>query len=99
MKKFILIHKKDNVVTALTPLEPSMVLSIKVLGNNSKIIVREKIPFGHKCAIREIERGGTVVKYGEVIGLATRKIDPGRHVHIHNLKSVRGTVGKDRDES
>ncbi len=28
-------------------------------------------------------------KYGEVIGIATAAIEPGAHVHVHNLVSAR----------
>jgi altronate dehydratase small subunit len=31
-----------------------------------------------------------VRKYGEDIGLATVKINPGDHVHTHNIESQRG---------
>jgi altronate dehydratase small subunit len=94
LKKFIRIHKKDNVVTALTILTPPIVLSIESLEKNQKVAIREKIPFGHKCAIQKILKGNPVIKYGEVIGLAVSDIDPGKHVHVHNLKSIRGTVEK-----
>lgn len=43
------------------------------------------IPFGHKAALRAIPRGGAVRKYGVVIGHATADIQPGEHVHVHNL--------------
>ena len=89
MKKFILIHKNDNVVTALTNLK---VLTTIAIERNQKISISDNIPFGHKCAISEIRRGGRVIKYGEVIGLATRKIQPGEHVHVHNIRSIRGIV-------
>jgi len=91
MKKFILTQKKDNVVTAITTLKCLTTLAVK---ENQKILVLDNIPFGHKCAIREIQRGGRVIKYGEVIGLATRKIQPGEHVHVHNIRSIRGTKGR-----
>lgn len=45
----------------------------------------EDIPAGHKVAVRTIDAGAPVRKYGEVIGLARQKIPPGSHVHVHNL--------------
>lgn len=92
MEEFILIHVRDNVVTALTPLEPGKVISLKGDGGIWEIIVRNRILFGHKCAIRGIGKGENVVKYGESIGMASQDIAPGEHVHIHNLRSIRGTV-------
>jgi altronate dehydratase small subunit len=55
-------------------------------------VTREAIPFGHKVAIVAIRQGETVVKYGASIGRATADIAPGEHVHVHNLRSVRGAA-------
>jgi transcriptional regulator with XRE-family HTH domain len=39
----------------------------------------------------EIESPGSdIVKYGESLGMATKAISPGEHVHVHNLDSKRG---------
>ena len=47
----------------------------------------EKIPAGHKYALRPIACGETVIKYGEIIGRATQDIAEGEWVHTHNVKS------------
>ncbi len=47
----------------------------------------EKIPAGHKYALCDIEKGEYVIKYGEIIGRATEKIQKGEWVHTHNVKS------------
>ena len=47
----------------------------------------EKIPAGHKYALREIKKGEYIVKYGEIIGRATADIRQGEWVHTHNVKS------------
>lgn len=47
----------------------------------------EKIPAGHKYALCDIEQGEYVIKYGEIIGRATEKIQKGEWVHTHNVKS------------
>ena len=47
----------------------------------------EKIPAGHKYALRPIACGETVIKYGEIIGRATQDIAAGEWVHTHNVKS------------
>ena len=59
-------------------------------GEGRTITVRDAIPFGHKVAIRRIDAGGDVLKYGEVIGRASEVIEPGQWVHVHNVESVRG---------
>lgn len=40
---------------------------------------------GHKVALRRIDVGSPVVKYGQVIGRAISTIEPGQHVHSQNL--------------
>jgi altronate hydrolase len=44
------------------------------------------IPKGHKIALRALENGAPVRKYGQIIGFAAGPIAPGEHVHVHNLK-------------
>lgn len=46
-----------------------------------------EIPAGHKIAAEDIKAGAPVIKYGEVIGRATKDIQKGEWVHSHNLKS------------
>jgi len=53
---------------------------IKALGD---------IPLGHKIALKDIGAGEKIIKYGRPIGVATRDIKAGEHVHTHNLKSIR----------
>lgn len=45
------------------------------------------VPAGHKVALEDIPQGGPVIKYGEVIGRASRDIEKGEWVHSHNLRS------------
>lgn len=47
----------------------------------------EDIPAGHKYALRDIEKGSYVIKYGEIIGRATEIIRQGEWVHTHNVRS------------
>ncbi len=43
------------------------------------------IPAGHKIALRHLDPGNAVKKYGQIIGFAADIIRPGDHVHTHNL--------------
>jgi len=52
--------------------------------------LKEAIAFGHKFAVVPIRKGEDILKYGEVIGAASRDIQPGEHVHVHNLEGKRG---------
>ncbi len=47
------------------------------------------IPIGHKLAIKRLNQGDTVIKYGVDIGRVVTAIDTGEHVHVHNLKTKR----------
>jgi altronate dehydratase small subunit len=90
-----LLHPNDNVATALVDLAPGTVVERASQPDPSpagqeRIEVRSAIPFGHKIALVAIGRGQPVIKYGEVIGLATADIAPGEHVHVHNVESQRG---------
>ncbi|MDF2501677.1 MAG: garD 2 [Anaerosporomusa subterranea] len=96
MAKFraIVMKAKDNVATVVEPIAANTGVDLKVGEETVSIQVSEAIPFGHKFAIREIGEGDRIVKYGEVIGLATQDIRVGQHVHVHNLESCRGRGDK-----
>ena len=49
------------------------------------VVAAEKVPRGHKMAARRISPGEPVKKFGQIIGFASQAIEPGRHVHTHNL--------------
>jgi SAF domain len=86
MKAALVISDRDNVATALEALEPGRVLEI----NGRTVTVGERIPPGHKLALRTIAVGEPVIKYGSSIGTAIAQITPGCHVHVHNVASGRG---------
>ena len=48
------------------------------------VTTRERIPAGHKVAIRPLVPGEPIHRYGQIIGFATQPIAPGQHVHVHN---------------
>lgn len=50
--------------------------------------------YQHKFAVRDIGQGEQVLKYGEVIGEATRPIKAGEHVHVHNMVGLRARARK-----
>lgn len=57
--------------------------------DNVAVLLEKKndIPAGHKIALKDIKRDEPVIKYGMVIGKATKDIKEGEWVHTHNLKS------------
>lgn len=86
MKAVLVISERDNVATALEPLE----IGRRVQANGVTVVASETIAAGHKIALLSIAAGNPVIKYGSPIGLASRDITPGAHVHTHNVASSRG---------
>lgn len=80
------IHPRDNVAVALGEISRGQ----RVVVDTLDIVSRDAIPFGHKIALRDIPAGDWIVKYGEHIGMASRPITQGEHVHTHNVESQRG---------
>lgn len=75
----ILLNPLDNVAVAREPLSAGAILA------EHNLIATTDIPRGHKIALRPMSSGESVLKYGQIIGHATRTIAAGDHVHIHNL--------------
>jgi len=50
------------------------------------IEVAERIPAGHKLALRVIPQGEPIRKYNQIIGFASQSIPAGTHVHSHNTE-------------
>jgi altronate dehydratase small subunit len=89
MKKAILMNDRDNVATVLESVKKGEM--INVISTENKVIknveAAKEIGTGHKVAVDSINKGQTIVKYGEIIGTAKERISRGEHVHIHNVKS------------
>ena len=73
------LHAADNVVIATG----RIAAGTKLAGE--RVTTLESIPSGHKIATSFIAAGEPVRKYGQVIGVATKDIASGAHVHVHNL--------------
>lgn len=94
MKKVMALqlHSDDDVATLLTDAEPGSIVCVQGEDGQPKIRIDllDRIPKGHKIAIREICSGQMIKKYGEIIGIAKRLIQKGALVDINNLESQRG---------
>lgn len=78
-KPTLRLNPIDDVVIATRPLAPGSELA------HEGVICSEAIPPGHKVAVQSVKAGGAVRRYGQIIGFATQAIEPGQHVHTHNL--------------
>lgn len=81
------ISAKDNVATALAPLEAGIV---RLTGESQHPFIQteQDIPAGHKLALRDIALDEDIIKYGVVIGRATQNISAGSWVHLHCMRSL-----------
>ena len=77
----IQLHPDDNIAVARVPIPAGAELHI----GGVHIVTREAIPAGHKVALRQLQTGQMVLRYGQSIGRAGHLIEPGSHVHSHNL--------------
>jgi altronate dehydratase small subunit len=89
-RSVIVVDKRDNVATALRRLEQGASIRVEMEGFTIGVTLAQAIPLGHKFALKDIEVGEPIIKYGEVIGLATGKIKRGEHTHVHNVEGLRG---------
>ncbi|MBS3970729.1 MAG: altronate dehydratase [Clostridia bacterium] len=83
MEKIFKINNKDNVAVALKDLSQGDTFEI----DRHKVILKDSIPNGHKVALKDIEEGEHIIKYGYSIGHATQKITSGQWVHVHNINT------------
>lgn len=75
----IRLHPTDNVIIALQNLAAGA--AVPELGAP----LLQAVPRGHKIASHPIAHGANVLRYGQIIGAASRDIAAGEHVHVHNL--------------
>lgn len=80
---FLQLHLSDNVVVIIHDIMKGSFLVVA----GKTIVIKGKVTLGHKVAIREISRGDKIIKCGTSIGSATKAIEAGEHVHLHNMKS------------
>ena len=80
------LHPMDNVAIARVDLHSGIEIEVKTAsGERNWLTIRDRIPAGHKVALIHLDSGDPVCRYGEVIGTASKEINPGEHIHTHNL--------------
>ena len=82
----IRLHPTDGVVIARGMIMPGAMVE-------EGVTAADRIPPGHKIAVRPHAPGEAVHRYGQIIGFATQPIAPGQHVHVHNMSM--GEFAKD----
>lgn len=71
------LNASDNVVTAVDPIDAGA----GAYGATATV----RIPRGHKMAIAAIAERAPIVKFGQIIGFASKAIAPGEWVHEQNV--------------
>src|SRR5207245_11369364 len=78
---YIQVHARDNVAIVVNP---EGLPAGSTFPNG--IALQERIPQSHKVALQAIAAGEPIVRYGQIIGLATRAISPGAWVREELLQ-------------
>jgi altronate dehydratase small subunit len=86
----LVLNEKDNVATMTRPADPGEQILVQSIKSHITVRTSEFIDTGHKLALVKIRKGDPIIKFGEVIGQATREISPGEHVHSHNVRTLHG---------
>jgi len=93
----LVLDDNDNVATMLADGKSGETVDLK--GAPGSIVLTDDIPYGHKAALRIIESGDEITKYGHRIGIATANVTPGSWVHLHNMTSAVDITFKKRIDS
>lgn len=79
MTQCLIISAKDNVAVAAVQLKKGDLATCLYNGELiCQIAAVTDVPIYHKTAIRPIEEGAPVIKYGCVIGVAAKSIEAAR---------------------
>jgi altronate hydrolase len=78
------LDPRDDVAVAMRALEPGAIIEVE----GRFVEVREPIPNGHKLALRDLEAGAKVIKFGWPIGVLRTAVRAGEHVHDHNVSTL-----------
>ncbi|AQV96748.1 D-galactarate dehydratase [Cupriavidus necator] len=88
MPRAIVLNPADNVATLLDPGQAGEACVLQGERQGSLALLQD-VPFGHKICIADTVAGETILKYGQVIGRASRAVRAGEHMHVHNIESAR----------
>jgi (2R)-sulfolactate sulfo-lyase subunit alpha len=92
MIHFVVHDEGDSVgVVVVEGVKSGQKLTGWIMDQDKDIQVEAKsdIPIGHKLAIKALDNGATVIKYGVDIGKTIAPIAVGEHTHVQNLRTKR----------
>lgn len=83
------INDGDNVVIATHDVKKGNAV---VVDGETLFETLEDVEAGHKIALTALASGEKVYRYGEPIVEATRPIERGEWVHVHNTQPIPGDL-------
>ena len=89
MPRAIVLNRADNVATLIDTGRAGEACVLQG-ESNGEVTLLQDVPFGHKMCIRDTPAGADVLKYGHLIGKASKALKVGEHTHTHNVESARG---------
>jgi len=92
MIHFVLHDARDTVaVVVVEGVTAGTAMTGWIMDEDKTIEVkaRQDIPIGHKVALRDMQPGDTVLKYGIDMGKVVAPIQAGDHAHVQNIKTKR----------
>lgn len=89
MKTIIVLNQADNVGNAIEDISKGDLVAYYLDDVEHTLTAASDVPFGFKAALRDIPAGSPIIKYKETIGLASRAIEAGECVHVHNVEGKR----------
>lgn len=89
-EELVVMDEGDNVGIMKKPANAGQKVGPVSQDDDELITLKDDIPFGFKVAIRDIQKGDKIIKFGEAIGIASVAITKGEMVHVHNIEGLRG---------
>ena len=92
MIHFVLHDAKETVaVVVVEGVKAGMTLNGWIMDEDKmmNVLARQDIPIGHKVALKDMNTGETVIKYGIDMGKVVAPIKAGEHAHVQNIKTKR----------
>jgi len=84
----ILLDPTDNVATCVKEIKAGEEVRYRFGDRVYSLLTEETIPYCHKIALKSFDKGEEIIKYGELIGKTTEKIEKGCWVSHQNVYSV-----------
>ncbi len=82
-RQMIRLSPHDNVVVAAQSLPAGAAVDVDGVIHT----LDKAVGLGHKIAAKALPQGAKIIKCNVSIGSATCDIQPGQHIHMHNMKS------------